>query len=82
MSQGFHAQITYGKWKNTNVIAVNIENGKVILVEVKTKQGREWPAVKGVKGFNRIQILVDYEGKDPLERPDFYILDKDFRKTI
>ena len=78
--RGFHAQITYGRWKNTDVVAVNLENGKTVLVEVKTKQGKQWPAVKGIKGSNRVQILVDYEGKSLRERPDFYILDEDFWK--
>ncbi len=76
--RGFHAQITYGRWKNTDVIAVNIENGKAILIEVKTKQIDIWPRVMGVKGFNRVQVLIDYENKSLLERPDFYILDEGF----
>ncbi len=81
--RGFHAQITFGRWKNTDVVAVNIKNGKTVLIEVKTKQGSEWPKVMGVKGFNRVQILVDYENKNLLERPDFYVLDEDFwRKYI
>ena len=78
--RGFHAQITFGRWKNTDVLAVNIDNGKTVLVEVKTKQGREWPGVKGIKGKNRVQILVDFQGKSDLDRPDFYILDEDFWK--
>jgi len=76
--RGCHAQITFGRWKNTDVLAVNLANGKAVLIEVKTKQGDEWPSVKGVKGSNRVQILVDYKGKSLFERPDFYILDEGF----
>ena len=81
--RGYHAQITFGRWKNTDVLAVNLANGKTVLIEVKTKQGKEWPNVKGVKGSNRVQVLVDYKGKSLLERPDFYVLNEDFwRKYI
>ena len=74
---GFYAQIAYGRWKNIDVLAVNPDNGKTVLIEVKTKQGREWPGVRGVKGPNRLLILVDYYGKSAGERPDFYVLDAD-----
>ncbi|MCD6300686.1 MAG: hypothetical protein J7L82_01285 [Staphylothermus sp.] len=78
--RGYHAQITFGRWKNTDILAVNLANGNTILVEVKSKQGREWPNVKGSKGKKRIQILVDFKGKGLLERPDFYIIDEGFRR--
>ncbi len=32
--------------------------------------------VKGVKGKNRLLVLVDYQGKDLNKRPDFYVLDE------
>ena len=54
----YHAQITFGRRKKTDVVAVNLDNGKVVLIEVKTKQGKEWPSVKGIKGPNRVQILT------------------------
>jgi len=76
--RGFHAQITFGRWKNTDILAVNLANGKTVLVEVKTKQGKEWPNVKGVKGSNRVQVLVDFRDKGLTERPDFYIIDEGF----
>ena len=47
--RGYHAQITFGRWKNTDVLAVNLTNGKTVLIEVKTKQGREWGP-----GFGRL----------------------------
>ena len=72
---GFYAQITYGRWKNIDVLAVNPDTGKTVLIEVKAKQGREWPAIRGVKGPSRLLILVDYYGKSFGERPDFYVLD-------
>ncbi len=76
--RGYHAQITFGRWKNTDILAVNLANGNTVLVEVKSKQGREWPNIKGIKGEKRVQILVDFKGKSLLERPDFYIIDESF----
>ena len=43
--RGYHAQITFGRWKNTDVLAMNLANGKAVLIEVKTRQGDEWPSV-------------------------------------
>ena len=80
--RGYQAQITFGRWKNTDVIAINLSNGKAVLIEVKTKQRKEWPSVKGIKGSNRVQVLVDYHDKSLLERPDFYILNKDFWRAF
>ena len=48
--RGYHAQITFGRWKNTDILAVNLANGNTVLVEVKSKQGREWPNIKESKG--------------------------------
>lgn len=79
--RGYHAQITFGRWKNTDILAVNLRNGKSVFVEVKSKQGREWPSVKGIKGYNRVQVFVDYKGKKHTERPDFYIVDEKFWKN-
>jgi hypothetical protein len=79
--RGYHAQITFGRWKNTDILAVNLANEKTVLIEVKTKQGREWPAVRGVKGPNRVQVLVDYRGKGLRDRPDFYVIDESFWRT-
>ena len=78
--RGYHAQITFGRWKSVDVLAVNPRNGKTVLVEVKTKQGREWPKIMGVKGGNRVQVLVDFSGKSLGERPDFYVIDERFWK--
>ena len=46
----------------------------MIRVQVKAKQGREWPASKGVFGSGIVLILVDYQNKADAERPDFYVL--------
>jgi len=78
--RGFFAQITYGRWKNTDIIAVNPAKGKTVLIEVKSKQGAEWPSINGIRGSNRFQVLVDYERviQGHQKRPDFYILDESF----
>lgn len=60
-----------GHRKRTDLL-IEDEEG-MLAVEVKSKQGREWPNCKGIYG-NRALVLVDYEGKGLKERPDFYIL--------
>lgn len=69
------AQVVYGKWKDTDVLAVNLDTGKSILIEVKTKTGEQWPAVRGLRGGNRVLVFVDFENKGLNKRPDFYIMD-------
>jgi len=43
-------------------------------VEVKSKQGRDWPSIKGISSKGSILIFVDFQGKTEFERPDFYVL--------
>jgi hypothetical protein len=75
-----YAQLTLGLRKRTDILA-ETEKG-FLRMQVKAKQGREWPGVKGVYGED-ILILVDFEKKEELERPDFYILtSEDWNKLI
>ncbi|MGQ9468895.1 MAG: hypothetical protein ACUVTD_03595 [Nitrososphaerales archaeon] len=53
----------------------NPETEKELRIEVKTKQRREWPAIRGIIGEQVLLIFVDFEKKKDNERPDFYILD-------
>jgi len=78
--RGFFAQITYGRWKNIDVIAVNPAKGKTVLIEVKSKQGAEWPSIMVLEGqidFRFWWIMKELY-KDTKKRPDFYILDESF----
>jgi hypothetical protein len=70
--RGIYAQLTLGNRKRTDLL-VETER-QMIRVQVKAEQERVWPGVKGVHGKDIILVLVDYQGKGDLERPDFYIL--------
>ena len=68
-----YAQLTFGHQKRTDLLIYR-EDGELLRIEVKGKQGRDWPNCKGIYGSNVILVLVDFAGKSELERPDFYIL--------
>jgi hypothetical protein len=71
--RGIYAQLTLGNRKRTDLL-VDADAGTMFRIQVKAKQGREWPGVKGVHGESIALILVDYEKKSEAQRPDFYIL--------
>jgi hypothetical protein len=50
------------------------EKGKLLRIEVKGKQGDQWPNCKGIPNEQSILVLVDFEKKEVTQRPDFYIL--------
>ncbi|MEM0235752.1 hypothetical protein [Thermofilum sp.] len=54
----------------------NPKTEKEVRIEVKAKQGREWPGVRGIVGSQTLLIFVDFENKRDNERPDLYILDE------
>jgi len=68
-----YAQLTFGHQKRTDLLIYR-EDGELLRIEVKGKQGKDWPNCKGIYGSNVILVLVDFAGKSELERPDFYIL--------
>jgi hypothetical protein len=47
--RGIYAQLTLGNRKSTDLL-VDVEDGGMVRVQVKSKQGNEWPACKGVVG--------------------------------
>ncbi|MCD6557610.1 MAG: hypothetical protein J7K31_01085 [Candidatus Aenigmarchaeota archaeon] len=79
--RNIYAQLTLGPRKRTDLL---VETEKSMLrIQVKGKQGREWPGVKGIYGEDIILVFVDFENKKENERPDFYILTvKDWEKLI
>jgi hypothetical protein len=67
-----YAQLTLGNRKRTDLL---VETDDAMLrIQVKSKQKKEWPAVKGIVGKDIVLVLVDFEGKTVDTRPDFYIL--------
>lgn len=71
--RNIYAQLTLGHQKRTDLLIFD-EDNKLLRVEVKSKQGRDWPNCKGVYGDNVILVFVDFADKGEFERPDFYIL--------
>ena len=71
--RNIYAQPTLGLQKRTDLLIFG-ENNKLLKLEVKSKQGREWPNCKGIYGENVMLVFVDFAGKREIERPDFYIL--------
>lgn len=71
--RGVYAQLTMGHHKRTDIL---VETERSMLrIQVKSKQGRVWPAIGGIRGEDEFLVLVDFEGKEVGERPDFYVLD-------
>jgi hypothetical protein len=84
--RNFYAQITLGRLKRTDILVYNPDTEKEVRIEVKAKQGMEWPGIKGINDKQALLILVDFENKKDTERPDFYILNakdwQDFLKNF
>ena len=79
--RGIYAQLTLGNRKRTDLL-VETEDS-MLRVQVKSKQKRGWPGVRGVSGADIILVLVDFENKEPTARPDFYLMNpKDWAKVI
>jgi len=68
-----YAQPTFGHLKRTDLLIMG-ENGGLLRIEVKGKQGDQWPNCKGIPNEQSILVLVDFEKKEDTQRPDFYIL--------
>jgi len=70
--RNMYAQLTLGLRKRTDIL-VETEIG-MLRIQVKGKQGGEWPGCKGIYGENIVLVFVDFENKKENVRPDFYIL--------
>lgn len=76
LSRDVFAQPTFGNMKRFDIMVLT-EDEKPIKIEVKGKQGSEWPACKGIYQDNSVLVFVDFAVKDKQGHPDFYILTKD-----
>lgn len=70
--RNIYAQLTLGLRKRTDIL-VETERG-MLRIQVKGKQGREWPGCQGIYGENIVLVFVDFEDKEESARPDFYVL--------
>ena len=73
--RNIYAQLTLGLRKRTDIL-VETERG-MLRIQVKGKQGREWPGCKGIYGKDIVLVFADFENKKENERPDYYILTVD-----
>jgi hypothetical protein len=70
-----------GHHKRTDILVET--DVKMLRIQVKAKQGREWPGVSGVCREDDFLVLIDFEKKTFTERPDFYLLNvEDWKKLI
>jgi len=80
--RNIYAQPTFGHQKRMDLLAFG-PRGRMLRLEVKSKQGRDWPNCRGIAGTDVFLVFVDFEGKLPAERPEFYILSSaDWRDTV
>jgi hypothetical protein len=83
--RNMYAQLTLGHQKRADLLVfAESESPKQFLrVEVKAKQGRDWPNLKGICGKDVFLVLVDYCGRDAIQRPRFFVLSvKDWTDII
>jgi hypothetical protein len=79
---GIYAQLTLGNRKSTDLL-LDVEDGGMLRVQVKSKQGNVWPACNGVAcGKLGVLVLVDFQNKAVDQRPDFYILTNEDWKNV
>jgi hypothetical protein len=80
--RNIYAQPTFGHRKRTDLLVFG-RSGKVVRLEVKGKQDKQWPSCTGIPDENTVLVLVDFQGKKESERPDFYVLTlKDWRGFV
>ncbi|MDD5288826.1 MAG: hypothetical protein PHY28_06945 [Dehalococcoidales bacterium] len=80
--RGIYAQLTLANRKRTDLL-VQIGTGRMLNIQVKTKQKKYWVLVKGIIGEDIVIVFVDYQNKQLGEMPDYYILNsKDWRRYV
>jgi hypothetical protein len=81
--RGLYAQLTLGNKKRTDLLVHDDETNTFLRIEVKAKQGQDWPNCKGIYGENVMLVFVDYMNKKDHERPDFFVLTvEDWRGVV
>lgn len=81
--RNIYAQLTLGNQKRTDLLIFSEENDKLLKIEVKSKQGYEWPSCKGIHQKDSFIVFVDFKNINETQRPDFYILnEKDWSDLV
>ena len=76
-----YAQLTLGNQKRVDLLTMS-RGGRLLRVEVKTKQGPTWPSIKGVGAGEGFLVLVDFAGVRDTERAAFFVLSADDWRTV
>ena len=77
VKRNIYAQLTLGNQKRTDLLIFSEEHDRLLKVEVKCKQGNEWPNCRGIYQHDTFIVFVDFKGLKETQRPDFYILNLD-----
>jgi len=81
--RNIYAQLTMGNQKRVDLLVFSEESSTVLKIEVKNKQGIEWPNCKGIYQEDSFLVFVDFKDIGEVQRPDFYILsERDWYKLI
>ncbi len=70
----FYVQLTLGNLKRTDLLLYAEHRSQLARIEVKAKQGRDWPACRGISGRNGYLVFVDFFKKRLGHPPEFYVL--------
>lgn len=72
--RNIYAQLTLGNLKRADLLIFSAKSEKILKIEVKCKQGKEWPNCKGIYHQNTFMVFVNFQDIAENQRPDFYIL--------
>ncbi len=70
--RNIYAQLTFGNQKRTDLLVIGRKG--ICKIEVKCKQSYQWPQCKGISDSKSFLVFVNYQKKEPTERPDFFVL--------
>ena len=74
--RNLYAQLTLGHQKRIDLLVVS-GAGRMCRIEVKAKQGPEWPNCLGISAPDSFLVFVDFANRPDDQRPDFYVLTAD-----
>jgi hypothetical protein len=79
--RNIYAQPTFGNQKRVDLLAFS-PTGRLLRIEVKTKQGPVWPNCRGIRDPDTFLVFVALEARGPVERPGYYVLSAEDWRTV
>lgn len=81
--RNIYAQLTLGNQKRADLLIFSDDYDKLLKIEVKNKQGYEWPNCKGINQKDSFIVFVDFKDLNETQRPEFYVLnEKDWSELV